>query len=95
MNFDSSSTSICFEVHMNSMFYGKKEQKKWSISVTADFLKPTNHILLTYKKKIHCPFIPKNLWLKPKDYNFLKNSPCSQKFKLGDECLTEYIQITY
>lgn len=38
--------------------------------------------------------MPENLWLKPKDYNFLKNALRSQKFKLRDECLTGYIQIT-
>lgn len=39
-------------------------------------------------------FTPENLWLKPKDYNFLRNGPCSHKFKLGDKCLPEYIKIT-
>lgn len=41
-----------------------------------------------------CLFTTENLWLKPKDYNFLRNGPCSHKFKLGDKCLPEYIKIT-
>lgn len=41
--------------------------------MTAKFQETTNHILLTYKNKLLCLFTPKDIRLKAKDYNILRN----------------------
>lgn len=54
--------------------------------MTANFWETTIHILLTYKNKLLCLFTPEDIWLKPKDYNSLRNGPCNHKFKVWDVC---------